>query len=151
MVIAISLICAESEPVQHRKGLMLSSVGSSSSEKYSMHSQETTMCPHSLGKEENTLENNEEEVKFTVAFKSFGLDWYLEESTFNNLEEYVCMLYDQNEKDINAAKSKMFLQKYLSTSKVIDLAVPPTCRSVLYLHAQRENYVAKIMKSSNLA
>ena len=45
----------------------------------------------------------------------------------------------------------MFLQKYSSTSKVIDLAVLPPCRSVLYLHAQRANYVAKIWKSSNLA
>ena len=75
-------------------------------------------------------------LKFTAASKSLGSDWYLEESTFNNLEEYVCMLYAQNEKDINATKSKMFLQKYLSTSKVIDLAVLPPWRSVLYLHAQ---------------
>ena len=64
---------------------------------------------------------------------------------------YVCMLYGQNEKDINAAISKMFLQKHSSTSNVIDLAVLPPCRSVLYLHAQRVNYVAKIWKSSNLA
>ena len=61
------------------------------------------------------------------------------------------MLYGQNEKDINASISKMFLQKYSSTSNVIDLAVLPPCRYVLYLHAQRANYVAKIWKSSNLA
>ena len=42
-------------------------------------------------------------------------------------------------------------QKYSSISKVIDLAVLLPCRSVLYLHAQRANYVAKIWKSSNLA
>ena len=89
--------------------------------------------------------------KFTAAFISLGSDWYLKESTFNNLEEYVCMLYGRNEEDINAARSKMFLQKYSSTSNVIDLAVLPPCRSVLYLHAQRANYVAKIWKSSNLA
>ena len=45
----------------------------------------------------------------------------------------------------------MFLQKYSSTSKVIDLAVLPPWRSVLHLHEQRANYVAKIWKSSNLA
>ena len=88
-------------------------------------------------------------LKFTAAFKSFSSDWYFEESTFNNLEEYVCMLYGQNNKDINAARSNMFLQKYSSISKVIDLAVLLPCRSVLYLHAQRANYVAKIWKSSN--
>ena len=89
------------------------------------------------------MKNN---LKFTAASKSLGSDWYLEESTFNNLGEYICMLYGQN-----AAKSKMFLQKYSSTSKVIDLAVLPPRRSVLYLHAQRANYVAKIWKSTNLA
>ena len=61
------------------------------------------------------------------------------------------MIYGQNEKDIHAARSKMFLQKYSSTSKVIDLAVLAPWRSVLHLHAQRANYVAKIWKSSNLA
>ena len=29
-------------------------------------------------------------LKFTAAFKSLSSDWYFEESTFNNLEEYAC-------------------------------------------------------------
>ena len=89
--------------------------------------------------------------KFLEAFKSLGLRWHLTETTFNVLEEYVCMLYGQNTKDVNAARSNMFLKKYSSTSKVIDLALIPPCRSVLYLHTQRGNYVAKIWKSSNVA
>ena len=76
-------------------------------------------------------------LNFTAAFKSLSSDWYFEESTFNNLEEYVCMLYGQNNKDINAARSNMFLQKYSSISKVIDLAVLLPCRSVLYLRGRK--------------
>ena len=116
----------------------------------STHSAETTMSPHSLGKGKIIRwKKLKKKLKFTAAFKSFSSDWYFEESTFNNLEEYVCMLYGQNNKDTNAARSNMFLQKYSSISKVIDLAVLLPCRSVLYLHAQRANYVAKIWKSSN--
>ena len=70
--------------------------------------------------------------KFLEAFKSLGLRWHLTETTFNVLEEYVCMLYGQNTKDVNAARSNMFLKKYSSTSKIIDLALLSPCQS--YTH-----------------
>ena len=63
--------------------------------------------------------------KFLETFKSLGLRWHLKETTFNVPEEYVCMLYGQNTKDVNAARSNMFRKKYSSTSKIIDLALLP--------------------------
>ena len=70
--------------------------------------------------------------KFLEAFKSLEIRWHLTETTFNVLEEYVCMLYGQNTKDVNASRSNMFLKKYSSTSKIIDLALLSPCRS--YTH-----------------
>ena len=55
------------------------------------------------------------------------------------------MLYGQNEKNINAAISKMFLQKYSSTSNIhVDLCY-------ICMHKEQSIYVVKIWKSSNLA
>ena len=141
---------------QHRKGLLLNRIGLSNTDKDAViefHAFTGNDYVSAFFRKGKTTYWKTMKLKsqFLEAFKSLGLRWHLTETTFNVLEEYVCMLYRQNTKDVNAARSKMFLKKYSSTSKIINLVLLPPCRSVLYLHAQRENYVAKIWKSSTVA
>ena len=153
MVIAFSIIRSDSDRLyvdygsgQHRKGLLLNRIGLSDTDKDAMIGFHAfTGNDYVFRKGKTTYRKTMKlKSKFLEAFKSLRLRWHLTEATFNILEEYVSMLYGQNTKDANAARSNMFLNKYSSTSKIIDLALQPPCRSALYLHAQSANYVAKI-------
>ena len=94
----------------------------------------------------------EKNMKFITTFTNLGLDWHLDDQTFKILEEYVGVLFGNKDcNEVNTTRTKMFTQKYSSARKVIDLALPPPCRSVLNLHTNRTNLVAKMWKSSNIS
>ena len=69
--------------------------------------------------------------------------------TFELLNEYVCILYGYQKKNVNQVRYELFQKKYEKEGKIIDLSMLPSCESVLLLHARRANFVAKILKSSN--
>lgn len=139
---------------QHRKGLILSFVGLSVQDKDALIGFHTVTGNNFISalfkKGKLTCQKvMKKKPKFLAAFANLGSDWYLND-TFNDLEEFVCMLYGQKEnKAVNTVRSKMFLQKYLSAAKVIDLVILSPYRSVLYLHARMANYIAKLWKSSH--
>ena len=88
--------------------------------------------------------NNE----FREAFVSLGDNWNVTEETSANLEKFTCKLYGYNERDVNKVRKKIFDKKCKQERIITDLPVMPLCKSVLRLHTQRANYVAKIWKSS---
>ena len=90
----------------------------------------------------------EKNPRFLPAFKDLGSTWELAEETFKLLEEYVCVLYGCRKKNVNQARYYLFQRKYRRDEKIIDLSILPPCKSVLLLHANRANYVAKIWKRS---
>ena len=86
--------------------------------------------------------------KFVSAFGELGSNWILDNELFDILSEFVCLLYGYNETCVDVVRSKKFQRKYKSEGKIVDLSLLPPCRSVLKLHAERANYVAKIWRSS---
>ena len=88
--------------------------------------------------------NNE----FREAFASLGDNWNVTEETSAELEKFVCKLYGYNERDVNKVRKKIFDKKCKQEGILTDLSVMPPRKSVLRLHTQRANYVAKIWKSS---
>ena len=94
------------------------------------------------------MERIEKNPRFLPAFKDLGSTWELSEETFKLLEEYVCVLYGCRKKNVNQARYYLFQRKYRRDEKIIDLSILPPCKSVLLLHANRANYVAKIWKRS---
>jgi hypothetical protein len=86
--------------------------------------------------------------KFVYAFERLGNEWQLSSELFALLEEFVCHLYGYHQKSINIVRHQMFMKKYASDNKCIDMSVLPPCRSVLHLHADRCNFVANMWKQS---
>ena len=82
------------------------------------------------------------------SFSDLEQKWDLSDELFDSLEEFTCLLYGYKKKDINKVRKMMFDKKYTKEGKIIDLASLPPCRSVLYLHSLKANYVAKMWKSS---
>ena len=84
--------------------------------------------------------------KFVYAFERLGNEWQLSSELFALLEEFVCHLYGYHQKSMNIVRHQMFMEKYVSDNKCIDMSVLPPSRSVLRLHADRCNFVAKLWK-----
>ena len=90
----------------------------------------------------------EKNPKFLEAFQDLGSTWELDDKTFELLNEYVCILYGYQKKDVNQVRYQLFQKKYEKEEKIIDLSMLPPYESVLLLHAKRANFVAKILRSS---
>jgi len=88
--------------------------------------------------------------EYLGAFISLGQDWQLSEEIKIALENYVCKLYGSKKSDINEARFDIFIQKHASKNKIIDLSILHPCKSSLYLHIERSNFVAKIWKSASI-
>ena len=86
--------------------------------------------------------------EFREAFASLEDNWNVTEETSAELEKFVCKLHGYNEGDVNKVRKKIFDKKCKQEGIITDLPVMPPCKSVLRLHTQRANYVAKIWKSS---
>ena len=86
--------------------------------------------------------------KFTMAFSQLGESWELNDDNFKILEEFTCLLYGFKDNSVDVVHHKIFEKKFSKDGKVVDLSLFPPCRSVLLLHAQRANYVAKLWRSS---
>ena len=82
--------------------------------------------------------------KFVDSFIALGSTWNIAENTMGDLEEYVCLLYGCRHRNVNAVRKKLFDNKYLTQSKVMDISLLPLCRSSLRLHILRANVVARI-------
>ena len=73
----------------------------------------------------------------------------MNDGIFQVLEWYVCTIYSYlREKMVNVVRSKLFEKKFTKGGKVIDMALLPPCNLSLVLHIKRDNYVAKIWRSS---
>ena len=83
------------------------------------------------------LKHLEKYQKFESSFTNLSSDAILSDDTFNELQEYVCLLYRRKTKSVNDARWKLFKQKHEMENKNIDLASLPPCESVLKLHTKR--------------
>ena len=83
-----------------------------------------------------------------MAFSKLGESWVLKNVDNLIIEEFTCLLYGFKDNSMDVVRHKIFENKYSKDGKVVDLSLLPTCRSVLLLHGQRANYVAKLWRSS---
>ena len=67
---------------------------------------------------------------------------------FSHLEEFICTLYDYEEKDVDKVRWLKFRDKHTIQNKVSDMAALPPCKKTLKLQNVRANYVANIWRSS---
>jgi hypothetical protein len=93
---------------------------------------------------------NEQKNKILASFCTLGLHWHVDDSLFQNLEEYVCRLYGQQCKRVNEARYKMFQNFVIKKKKTIDLSLLPPCQTTLKGHVNRVNYVSKMWRLANI-
>ena len=86
--------------------------------------------------------------KFESAFENLGSMSMLSDEEFCTFEEFVCNLYGSKESGVDLVRYQIFMKKYATQKKVVDLSSLPTCKQVLQLHAARANTIAAIWKSS---
>ena len=70
----------------------------------------------------------------------------MSDEIFNQLQEYVCLLYSRKTKNVNEARWQLFKQKHEKENKIIDLGSLPPCEAVLRLHTKRVNAVAYLWR-----
>ena len=86
--------------------------------------------------------------RFLHAFKELGSALELAASTYEILEEYVCLLFGSRKRKVNDVRYDIFHRKYSNKNKIVDLSLLPPCQSTLKLHSNPANFVAKIWKSA---
>ena len=70
---------------------------------------------------------------------------------FEKLEECVCTLYGLKGTEVDAVRYQIFMKKYATQKKVVDLSLLPPCKQVLRLHSARANAIATTLwKSSTI-
>ena len=84
--------------------------------------------------------------KYESCFASLGSGATLSDEIFNQLQEYVCLLYSRKTKNVNEARWQLFKQKHEKENKIIDLESLPPCEAVLRLHTKRANAVAYLWR-----
>ena len=93
---------------------------------------------------------------FLSTFRSLGQASEIEETAFNELEQFVCCMYGKPKySTVNKLRYHLFIQKYQPTSGSlltsgdgIDLSLLPSCRDSLYMHIKRANYQTLLWNSA---
>ena len=86
-------------------------------------------------------------AQFEETRAALGTERELSEQIFQQIQEFVCIIYGCREKSINKAHFKLFEKKQRG-KKCPDLALIPPCESVLRYHTKRANTVAYIWRNS---
>ena len=92
-----------------------------------------------------------ESEDFVDTFIELGNSWDLGDQLQVNIEKYVCNLCSSKKSNINEARFQIFEKKQLRSKQITDLSILPPCKRTLVFHLTRENYVAKLWKSSGTA
>lgn len=88
--------------------------------------------------------------EFLDAFCNLGSADNLDENTRAVLEKYVCALYGEKQvSTADDARRKIFWRNFDKDQKVTDLSLLPPCKSSLFKHMQRANYVARMWRQSS--
>ena len=88
--------------------------------------------------------------KFLPSFCQLGKSYEVSEELHKEMEKFVCSLYGGKGDNINKLYPEIFWKTWNKKGQVIDLSLPPPCRSSLRLHIQRSNYIARIWRQANL-
>ena len=86
--------------------------------------------------------------KFEGIIWKWGTEWESTDELFSHSEEFLYALYGNKENDVNKVRWLQFTDKHTKQNKVIDMSALPPCKETLKLHSARENYVAKMCRSS---
>ena len=78
---------------------------------------------------------------------ALGTERELSEEIFQQIQEFICIIYGCREKSVNKARFKLFEKKHRG-KKCPDLAMIPSCGSVLRYHTKRANTIAYIWRNS---
>jgi hypothetical protein len=97
--------------------------------------------------------------QFRSTFASLAVTTDIPETTFEELEHFLCCAYGKSEyTDVNKLRYDMFTQKFkttkgqtLSISDGVDLSLLPPCRSSLHNHILRCNYQAYVWNMADVA
>ena len=83
---------------------------------------------------------------YPCAFRKLGDDWTIQDSVFEDIEIFKCVMYGyRRESRVNIVRIKMLKKmvgedKPLSADSKVDLARLPPCKTSLLPHVQRVNY-----------
>ena len=86
-------------------------------------------------------------AQFEETLAALGTERELSEQIFQQIQEFVCIIYGCPEKTVNKARFQLFEKKQRG-KKCPDLALIPPCESVLRYHTKRANTVAYIRRNS---
>ena len=99
-----------------------------------------------------SMEKLEKHPRFYKAFRQLGEEWNLKCHMLKQLEEFTCLMYEQNrESSMDALRAK-FLSKIvvedekLTSKSKIDLARLPPCHSALKPHLHRLKHHVALYK-----
>ena len=88
---------------------------------------------------------------YVEEFEKFGDSYELNEEMVAVFEDYVCRMYGVKKgiTTVNEARMDIFTKKHSMENKVIDLSLLPPCKSSLYLHLLRANFVSNMWKQTS--
>ena len=103
-----------------------------------------------------SIESSLKKKNFLFTFRSLGQASEIEDTAFNELEQFVCCMYGKPKySSVNKLRYDLFIQKYqpasgslLSSGDGVDLSPPPPCRDSLYMHIKRANYQTLLLNST---
>ena len=96
----------------------------------------------------NTMVKNKVYVE---EFEKLGDSYELNEEMVAVFEDYVCRMYGVKKgiTTVDEARMDIFTKKHSMENKVIDLSLLPPCKSSLYLHLLRANFVSNMWKQTS--
>ena len=103
-----------------------------------------------------TIKQHPEYIK---AFLSLGRSINIDEHTWQQLEEFCCLLYGGSAPfDINVLRHEKFIQRFspkpgtlLSTYSGVDMSLLPPCKDAMEMHLRRATYQALVWYNANKA
>ena len=124
---------------------------------YIFTGEDTTSAFRGKGKV-NPLKKLQKKPRFHSTFKALGNEWQLTDKIYDELEEFVCLMYGYpRHTKVNKARS-LILKKMVGgdTDKIkkktnVDLSKIPPCQNTFRPHVDRVNYKTCISKLSHIA